>query len=186
MTTVGVFAAIFDEDRRILCVRRAYPPYNWTLPGGRVEENGSPIEELVREVAEETGCDVDSGELVGVYAAPFKDDLVLFFECILRSRGVWRPDAEIAEVSFMPADGLPPDLTSRTRARISDAFAGVRGVVRVFGDDEPSVEVGGPTIPKRIDQVFCDVGTGQAPVGISPSRGRAVVTCCFPRRGDRI
>ena len=151
VTTVGVFAAIFDEDRRILCVRRAYPPYNWTLPGGRVEENGSPIEELVREVAEETGCDVDSGELVGVYAAPFKDDLVLFFECILRSRGVWRPDAEIAEVSFMPADGLPPDLTSRTRARISDAFAGVRGVVRVFGDDEPSVEVGGiSAIPKRI------------------------------------
>ena len=135
VTTVGVFAAIFDEDRRILCVRRAYPPYNWTLPGGRVEENESPIEELVREVAEETGCDVDSGELVGVYAAPFKDDLVLFFECILRSRGVWRPDAEIAEVSFMPAEGLPDDLTLRTKARIADAFSGVRGVVRVFAEE---------------------------------------------------
>ncbi len=135
MTTLGVFAAIFDEDHRILCVRRAYPPYNWTLPGGRVEENESPIDALVREVAEETGCDVHPGGLVGVYAAPFKDDLVLFFECILRSRGEWRPDAEIAEVSFMPADGSPHDLSSRTRARIDDAFAGVRGVVRVFVDD---------------------------------------------------
>ncbi len=149
VTTVGVFAAIFDEDRRILCVRRAYAPYNWTLPGGRVEENESPIEALIREVAEETGCDVDSGELVGVYAAPFKDDLVLFFECILRSRDEWRPDAEIAEVSFVPADGLPDDLTPRTKARIADAFAGVRGVVRVFVD-EHTAEVGAiPAIPKR-------------------------------------
>jgi 8-oxo-dGTP diphosphatase len=151
VTTVGVFAAIFDEDRRILCVRRAYAPHNWTLPGGRVEENESPIEALVRAVAEATGCDVDPGDLVGVYAAPFKDDLVLFFECTLRSRGEWRPDAEIAEVSFMPADALPDDLTSRTRARIADAFSGVRGVVRVFVDDAPSVEVGGiSAIPKRI------------------------------------
>ena len=79
---------------------------------------------------------MDPGELVGVYAAPIKDDLVLFFECILRSRGEWRSDAEIAEVSFMSADGLPDDLSPRTRARIADAFAGVRGVVRVFVDDD--------------------------------------------------
>jgi ADP-ribose pyrophosphatase YjhB (NUDIX family) len=135
VTTVGVFGAIFDEDRRILCVRRAYAPYNWTLPGGRVETNESPIDALIREVAEETGCDVERGELVAVYAAPFKDDLIFFFECTLRSRGEWRPDAEIAEVSFMSADGLPDDLTPRTRARIADGFSGVRGVVRVFAEE---------------------------------------------------
>jgi ADP-ribose pyrophosphatase YjhB (NUDIX family) len=138
VTTIGVFGAIFDEDRRILCVRRAYAPHNWTLPGGRVETNESPIDALIREVAEETGCDVDPGELVGAYAAPFKDDLVLFFGCTLRSRGEWRPDADIAEVSFMPADGLPNDLTPRTRARIADAFSGVRGVVRVFAEEASS------------------------------------------------
>jgi 8-oxo-dGTP diphosphatase len=135
VTTVGVFGAIFDGDRRILCVRRAYAPHNWTLPGGRVEENESPIEALIREVAEETGCIVEPGELIGAYAAPFKDDLVLLVECILASRGEWRPDAEIAEVSFMPPDGLPDDLTPRTRARIADAFSGVRGVVRVFEEE---------------------------------------------------
>ena len=138
MTTVGVFGAIFDEDRRILCVRRAYAPHNWTLPGGRVEKNESPIEALVREVSEETGCDVDPGELVGAYAAPFKDDLVLCFECTLVSRGEWRPDEEIGEISFLPADGLPDDLTPRTRARIADAFAGLRGVVRVFAEEASS------------------------------------------------
>jgi ADP-ribose pyrophosphatase YjhB (NUDIX family) len=135
VTTVGVFAAIFDEDRRILCVRRAYTPHNWTLPGGRVEENESPIEALIREVEEETGCEVEPAELVGVYAAPFKDDLVLLFECSLESRSEWQPNAEIAEVSFMPAEGLPDDLTLRTKARIADAFSGVRGVVRVFAEE---------------------------------------------------
>lgn len=138
MTTVGVFGAIFDEDRRILCVRRAYAPHNWTLPGGRVEENESPIEALIREVAEETGCIVEPGELIGAYAAPFKDDLVLLFECSLTSRGEWRPDAEIAEVSFMPEDDLPDDLTPRTRVRITDAFSGARGVVRVFAEETNS------------------------------------------------
>jgi len=138
VTTVGVFAAILDRDRRILCVRRAYAPHNWTLPGGRVESNESPIEALVREVAEETGCIVEPGELIGVYAAPFKDDVVLFFECILRSRGEWRPDAEIAEVAFRPEDDLPDDLTPRTRVRITDAFSGARGVVRVFAEETNS------------------------------------------------
>lgn len=135
MPTVGVFAAIFDEDRRILGVHRAYPPFNWTLPGGRVEAGESPIEALLREVREETGFVVEAGEFIGVYAAPFKDDLVLFFECAVVSRDGWTPDGEIAEVGFLSADGLPTDLSPRTAARIADAFAGARGVVRVFADE---------------------------------------------------
>lgn len=135
MTTVGVFGAIIDAESRILCVRRAYPPFNWTLPGGRVESGESPVDALVREVEEETGFRVAVSELIGAYAAPFKDDLVLFFECSTNSRGEWSPDDEIAEVAFKPADALPSDLTPRTRSRIADAFARVRGVVRVFTDE---------------------------------------------------
>lgn len=142
MTAVGVFGAVFDDDHRILCVRRAYAPNNWTLPGGRVEENESPILALVREVKEETGCNVKAAELIGVYAAPFKNDLVLLFECILTSREEWRPDDEIAQVSFFSADGLPEDFSPRTTIRVADAFAAERGVVRVFTDEADTGDKG--------------------------------------------
>jgi 8-oxo-dGTP diphosphatase len=137
VTNVGVFAAILDPDRGILCVRRAYPPFNWTLPGGRVEQGESPVRALVREVQEETGWTVEPRELIGVYAAPFKDDLVLLFECAEVLRSGWHPDDEISEVAFKLRTDVSPDVSARTAARIADAFDRARGVVRVFDTDEP-------------------------------------------------
>jgi ADP-ribose pyrophosphatase YjhB (NUDIX family) len=137
MATLGVFAAIFDDDRNILAVRRAYPPFNWTLPGGRVEVGESPVLALIREVKEETSLTVDVDDLIGVYAAPFKDDLVLLFECSVTSVGAWEPDGEIAEVGYFAEADVPPDVSPRTAARVADAFAGRRGVIRVFEVGEP-------------------------------------------------
>jgi 8-oxo-dGTP diphosphatase len=133
VATIGVFAAIFDEAGRILCVKRGYGPRNWTIPGGGVEAGESPIEALGREVQEETGYLVDVGELVGVYVVPRKDDLVLCFTAAARGRDPWTPNGEITELGFFPPDELPEPLGERSLARIRDAFAGRRGVVRVFG-----------------------------------------------------
>lgn len=36
-------------------------------PGGHIEAGESPEEAIIREVREETGCDVSAGEIVGVY-----------------------------------------------------------------------------------------------------------------------
>lgn len=36
-------------------------------PGGHIEAGESPEEAVIREVREETGCDVSCGELIGVY-----------------------------------------------------------------------------------------------------------------------
>jgi 8-oxo-dGTP diphosphatase len=55
MVTLGVFAAIFDGDGRILCVRMNYATHAWTTPGGGVEPGESPLAALEREVLEESG-----------------------------------------------------------------------------------------------------------------------------------
>jgi 8-oxo-dGTP pyrophosphatase MutT (NUDIX family) len=132
MATIGVFAAIFDEHRRILCVKRGYGPRDWTIPGGGVEAGASPIEALAREVREETGYLVDVGHLVGVYAVPRKDDLVLCFTATIRGRDPWEPAGEITELGFYAPNALPEPTGERSLAHIRDALAGERGVVRVF------------------------------------------------------
>jgi ADP-ribose pyrophosphatase YjhB (NUDIX family) len=41
----------------------------WTLPGGGLDFGEDPLDGVVREVAEETGLDVEPGELLGVRSA---------------------------------------------------------------------------------------------------------------------
>src|SRR5215467_3975343 len=95
MPSVGVFAAIFDAQGRILCVRQNYGPRKWTLPGGKMEAGESPFETCVREVKEESGYYVEIEHLIGVYSTPYKDDLVISFACRVVRRDEWRPNSEI-------------------------------------------------------------------------------------------
>jgi ADP-ribose pyrophosphatase YjhB (NUDIX family) len=60
--------AVCIEDGRVL-LARSVPPKgesNWTLPGGRVEHAEDPFDAVIREVAEETGCDAVVERLLGV------------------------------------------------------------------------------------------------------------------------
>lgn len=62
-----VGALAYDDQRRLLLVRRANEPGRgrWSLPGGRVEPGEDDATALVREVLEETGLHVQPAELVG-------------------------------------------------------------------------------------------------------------------------
>lgn len=133
MPTVGVFASIIDFHGRILCVKQHAGARKWTLPGGRMESGETPIEALIREVREETGYHIEVGDLIGVYSTPAKDDVVLSFVARIVGRSPWQPNNEIAEIGFFERDELPQPMRQRTHERIADAFAGERGVVRVFG-----------------------------------------------------
>ncbi|MER5908566.1 NUDIX domain-containing protein [Streptomyces mirabilis] len=60
--------AVCIEDRRVLLVRSVSSngESSWTLPGGRVEHVEDPFDAVIREVAEETGCDAMVERLLGV------------------------------------------------------------------------------------------------------------------------
>ncbi|WP_433261166.1 NUDIX hydrolase [Actinosynnema sp. CS-041913] len=60
--------AVCVEDGRVLLARCVSPTgdTNWTLPGGKVEHAEDPFDAVVREVAEETGCEAVVERLLGV------------------------------------------------------------------------------------------------------------------------
>jgi len=132
MPTLGVFAAITDEDARILCVRMNYATHAWTTPGGLVEPGESPLDALKREVLEESGLDVVAEELVGVYSKPKKDDLVLFFRARVIAQNPWQPTEEIAQMGYFGRGNLPKPMGLAARTRIIDALDGIKGIMRVI------------------------------------------------------
>ena len=132
MSSIGVFASLFDSSGRILLVRQAYGSCHWTTPGGRVEVGESPLAALKREVIEEIACEVHVKHLIGVYAKPYRDDLVLSFAAAL-VRGTPQPcPPEVSEIGFFAKEELPRDMAFNSRIRVEDAFDHRRGVVRVF------------------------------------------------------
>jgi len=60
--------AVCVENGRVLLVRfvSVTGDSQWTLPGGRVEHAEDPFDAVIREVAEETGCEAVVERLLGV------------------------------------------------------------------------------------------------------------------------
>lgn len=136
MPSLGVFAMVFDEEGRILCVRMNYATRNWTTPGGRVEAGESPVAALKRETLEESGYEIEVGELIGAYWKTYADDVVLCFEGRVLSRSPWMANEEISEVRWFHRRELPGNMSLVVRTRIGDAFDGARGVFREFHEPD--------------------------------------------------
>ncbi len=61
-------SAIIERDNQYLMVEEvASGAVVLNLPGGHLETGESPEQAVIREVFEETGCNVACGELIGVY-----------------------------------------------------------------------------------------------------------------------
>ena len=66
-TDLTVSAVVADNGRYLLVEEHAMGEVVLNQPGGHIEAGESPEQAVIREVLEETGCDVACGELVGVY-----------------------------------------------------------------------------------------------------------------------
>jgi len=129
---IGVFAGVFDQQGRVLCVRQNYGTRVWGMPGGRMEAGEDPVSALKREAFEEAGVTIEVRRLVGIYAAPYRDDLVLLFEADLENRCPWAATDEISEIGFFPLDALPQPMSDNTRLRFDDIATGEAGILRTL------------------------------------------------------
>jgi 8-oxo-dGTP diphosphatase len=112
---VGV-GGVAARDGSILLVRRGTPPSEglWSVPGGRVEWGESLAEAVRREVLEETGLEVEVGEVAGIVERVYEgfhyvivDYFVQVVGGTLRAGGdvrdaCWVPEAEIESLPLAP------------------------------------------------------------------------------------
>lgn len=116
---IGVFALIFQGGEHVLLGRRR--DYDiWNLPGGGLQQGETVTEGIIREVAEETGLVIEVERLVGVYSKPYKNEVVLTFQCHPTSHEL-RPSQEATEWRYFSLDELPRNLLPKHRERILDA-----------------------------------------------------------------
>jgi len=136
---VDVRGAII-EDGGILLVREQIDG-KWSLPGGWAEVDLSLGENVVKEVREESGLDVEASRLLAVLDAGRRNPVPAPFgiykiivECISLG-GSFRPNIETLECGFFKQDRLPELSQGRTtEEQIAVCFraAGNAGFVPVF------------------------------------------------------
>ena len=87
---------------------------------------------MKREVLEESETRIEVGQLIGVYAKPLADDLVLSFAAKVLTRESWKPNAKILEVKYFDRPNLPSQMSEVIRIIIHDTFDDKTGIFRVL------------------------------------------------------
>ncbi|WP_328404967.1 NUDIX domain-containing protein [Streptomyces sp. NBC_00390] len=145
--------AVCIEDGQVLLARHvpSKGETNWTLPGGRVEHAEDPFDAVIREVAEETGCDAMVDRLLGVDSrvipavertipgGPEHQNVGIFYQvCITGGQLRPEPNGEIAESVWTPI----ADVAGLRRSSLVDIGLALAQTLPATGHVAP-VPVGG-------------------------------------------
>lgn len=141
---LGVSAIVFDEQGRVLLIKRGKPPAQdfWHVPGGKLEAGESLVEGVKREVKEETGLDVEIGPIMAVVERRQEGFhyVIIDFLAYLQTSGqtalrpaddaaacAWVADNELGQYPI--AEGFLPILERAKRARRGETL----GLVDISG-----------------------------------------------------
>lgn len=111
--SVSVAGAIFDDEGKILAIRRRDNGH-WEPPGGVLELDETIEDGLIREVQEETGLQIEPDKLTGVYKNMKLGIVALVFRC-RRIAGALKATTEAVEFAWLDE--------SEIRARMDEAYA---------------------------------------------------------------
>lgn len=118
--SVSVAAVVVDDSGRALLVRRRDNGH-WEPPGGILELGEDILQGLRREVAEETGLDIEVGALTGVYKNMSRGIVALVFRC-RHAGGSLRMTGETAEARWVSRAEAAELADPAYAVRVTDAL----------------------------------------------------------------
>lgn len=115
-------AVLVARNGRILLGRRGpgtREPGKWSFPAGFVERGERVEHAAARETREETGLEVDIGELIGLYSSE-GETVVLAVYAATSARGEPRAGDDLTEVGWFDVSDLPELAFPRDRRVLED------------------------------------------------------------------
>ncbi|WP_296808887.1 (deoxy)nucleoside triphosphate pyrophosphohydrolase [uncultured Methanobrevibacter sp.] len=127
MKTLNVVAAIIHKDNKILATKRGYGEFinQWEFPGGKIEENETKEEALIREIKEELNVEIEitNFALDLEYQYPTFYLKMSCYDCTIKSGtpkllehndARWLSKDELDDVNWIPADIAAVDYLKET------------------------------------------------------------------------
>ena len=105
-------AIVVDDRGRVLLARRGIEPFRgmWDAPGGFIRPGESGEEAARRELREETGLEIEVGEVVAIlsdtYAGDDQTTLNIFYAARVAG-GEPAPASDVSELAWFAPDELP-------------------------------------------------------------------------------
>ncbi|HEY8601193.1 MAG TPA: NUDIX domain-containing protein [Thermomicrobiales bacterium] len=140
---LGVDAAVFDAEGRILLIQRK-DNGRWALPGGIAEIGSTPAEAVLRELWEEAGLRGDVTRLLGLFdnrrwhgwSKVHMWHLTFLVNCADLAPV---PGSECLAARFFAPEALPSEMHSSHGPRLVETFAALRTGTTYF---DPGTSVG--------------------------------------------
>ena len=128
---VAVGAAVFNDDC-VLMVKRSKPPAkgSWAVPGGKIRPGETMQQALVREIKEETGLDIQVGDIIYVFDVIQRDEkneitfhfVIIDFLCELKGGQLKAGDDALDAKWISRQDIKEMNINEKTKTMLKDKF----------------------------------------------------------------
>lgn len=136
---MGVGALFFNEKEELLIVKPVYKNH-WTLAGGVVDENESPLQSCIREVKEEIGIDIKNAKFLCVDYTTAREEKneslqFIFYGGILNKNqiaDIKLTDGEIGEFRFAKVEAIVPLLSEKLGKRLPKCIKSIKNGTAIY------------------------------------------------------
>lgn len=105
---IGVNALIINDQNECLLFKHSYRKKTpWGLPGGYLKKGENPEDAIKREIAEESGFQVNVIDFLYADSSTLIQRVDLVYICRLAGEQSFTISSEVIEAKFFPLDNLP-------------------------------------------------------------------------------